>query len=259
MVECLNAHGEFACYAYGPSGVAPTESVRDYELYFERLEKAGLGGVKRPDLLVFRRSDADEAEQIIKKLGGEAELPFIPETDPGIRELLAQAIVAIECENSLWVAKQMPAFGKQLKPMARLGGAMGLPKTAVLPTIILKEQDRGPLQAWEDAAGVPIHIWHSFYDLAYGISLSAVQSLIANGTVEPIEFTYQAPGGATTRKTIYKIYYLYTYPLGEALDEPMLKAQCITDKNGHILPYVTFEGGTMELKEDALNVLRKLS
>lgn len=52
LVEAVNATEMFCCYPYGPSGVAP-ENVREYELYFERLEAAGLGQIKRPDLLIF--------------------------------------------------------------------------------------------------------------------------------------------------------------------------------------------------------------
>jgi|GEM_PF-4742413 hypothetical protein len=31
-----------------------TDDVRAFELYFERLELAGLGNIKRPDLLIFK-------------------------------------------------------------------------------------------------------------------------------------------------------------------------------------------------------------
>jgi len=42
---------------YGPSGTAPDNDVRAFELYFEQLEKAGLGKIKRPDLLIYRTRD----------------------------------------------------------------------------------------------------------------------------------------------------------------------------------------------------------
>ena len=49
LLEAVNATGEFYAIPYGPSGVAPTGSVREFELYFERLEAAGLGQIKRPE------------------------------------------------------------------------------------------------------------------------------------------------------------------------------------------------------------------
>ena len=83
--------------------------------------------------------------------------------------------------------------------------------------------------------------------------------LIQSGAIEPTVQVFQAPGGATTKKAIYKFYYHYAYSLGKATEEPQLKAQCLTDKNGHVLPYVTFEGGRFELRSEALDVLRELS
>jgi hypothetical protein len=56
-------------------------------------------------------------------------------------------------------------------------------------------------------------------------------------------------------KIIYKIYYHYAYPLGRSRNEPTLLAASITDKNGHILPYVRFEGGSLEMSAEARAIL----
>lgn len=172
-----------------------------------------------------------------------------------MKELLRFAIVAIECENSLWVAAQMPDYGSTLKPQKRLAGKLGLKKAAVLPTVILKEEDRQPLADWQTAAEVPIHIWHVFYDMAFGIAFDEVQRLINDGLILPHEQVFQAPGGATTKKAIYKVYYQYAYNLALSSGEPKLVAASITDKNGHILPFVKFEGGTLALAKPALSAL----
>jgi hypothetical protein len=259
FVAAVNNSGGYFALPYGPSSVAPDNDVRAFELYFERLEAAGLAEMKRPDLLIFSRADQKLVEQIVEKIGGVGELPFTPEENRSIQRLLEQAIVAVECENSLWVARQMPAFGAPLRPMPRLGGLPGLPKGAVLPTIIVKEEDRGRLHDWQAARGMPIHIWHGFYDLAFGISLDRIDSLIADGYIEPTSQTFQAPSGSTTVKIIYKVYYHYAYPLGESIEEPALVADHLVDRNGHILPYVRFQGGEMELAEEALQVLRNLA
>ncbi len=54
FTSALNETGEYFCIPYGPSGTAPSDNVRAFELYFERLEAAGLSDMKRPDLLVFQ-------------------------------------------------------------------------------------------------------------------------------------------------------------------------------------------------------------
>jgi hypothetical protein len=173
--------------------------------------------------------------------------------------LLKHAIMGVECENSLWKGCKMPDYGAELKPQKRLGGKPGLKKSAVLPTIILKEEDRELLQRWQTTNNIPIHIWHLFYDIAFGISLERATQVIEEGLISPSNQLFQAPGGTITTKVIYKIYYHYGYPLSEAIQEPLLKAKFIEDKNGHILPYVHFEGGQMILRKEALEMLRRLA
>ncbi|MGA2863753.1 MAG: AccI family restriction endonuclease [Verrucomicrobiota bacterium] len=149
----------------------------------------------------------------------------------------------------------MPDHATPLTPQKRLGGRLGLKKGAVLPTIIIKEEDRKPLRNWQTDRKIPIHIWHAFFDEAYGISLADAETLISRGDIEPTKQVFQAPGGATTEKVIYKIYYRHAYPLAVTVEEPKLIADSITDKNGHILLYVRFVGGQSRLSTEALSVL----
>lgn len=252
LLQAVNETGRYFALPYGPSGVAP-DDVREFELYFERLEKAGLGRIKRPDLLIFRESDKEKVESLVGQFGGVQELPFTPEDE--LQSLLSLAIIAVECENSLWRASQMPDYGTPLKPQKRLGGQLGLKKSAVLPTVILKEEDRKPLLDWQAHTGIPIHIWHVFYDRAFGIALGIIENLVNDGQIEGTQQVFQAPGGAVSRKIIYKVYYHYAYPLCISTEHPALVAKHIIDKNGHILPYVKFEDGRMELTSEALEVL----
>jgi hypothetical protein len=237
----------------------PTGSVREFELYFERLEAAGLGKIKRPDILIFRASDQSAVEKEVGLAGGPSELPFIAEDDIRLAAILKRALIAVECENSLWRGQKMPDFKTPLRPQKRLGGQQGLKKGAVLPTIIIKEEDREPLRQWQKARRVPIHIWHVFFDLAYGLSFERAEELVVQNLTEPTVQVFQAPGGATTRKTIFKHYYHYGYPLGTSVEEPRLQPACVEDKNGHILPYVTFDGGRLQLEETALRTLRDVA
>lgn len=247
VVQAVNKTRRYFALPYGPSGTAPKGDVREFELYFERLEKASLGKMKRPDLLIFRTADRVEIEKLVGDLGGLKELPFTGENDPRMVKILALAVVAAECENSLWIAKKMPDYGKVLTPQRRLAGKLGLKKNAITPTIVLKHEDREPLREWQKTHGIPVHIWHLFYDLAFGISLDDAERLIREGYIEGTRQVFQAPGGATTQKIIYKIYYQHAYCLGEVVETPRLVAASITDDNGHILPYVRFEGGRLDL------------
>lgn len=256
LMEAINKTNQFFAIPYGPSGTAPTDDVRAFELYFERLEAAGLGKIKRPDLLIFKIEDKSFVESFLNNIGGKEELPFIAEEK--LQELLSRAIIAVECENSLWVAEKMPAYDVPMKPQKRLGGKLGLAKNAVLPTVIIKEEDRLPLKSWQDKNKVPIHIWHVFYDRAYGLSLNEAERLTAEGFILPTKQVFQAPGGATTKKSIYKYYYHYAYPLGIAIEAPTLVPDYIQDKNGHILPFVKFEGGSLRILPEGIAQLNNL-
>ena len=258
LTQAVNATGKYFALPYGPSGTAPDNDVRAFELYFERLEEAGLGNIKRPDLLIYRVQDRAKVDSAVRGLNGLSELPFTTEDDVKMQDLLEHAVIAIECENSLWRAKQMPDYATPLSPQKRLGGRNGLKKAAVLPTIIIKEEDRAPLKNWQIKRKIPIHVWHAFFDEAFGISLADAERLFSRGDIEPTEQVFQAPGGATTKKVIYKIYYRYAYPLATTVEEPQLVADSITDKNGHILPYVRFVGGKSRLSAEALSVLDSL-
>lgn len=256
LIDATNKTNQFYAIPYGPSGTAPTDDVRAFELYFERLEAAGLGNIKHPDLLVFKINDKQFVDKFLKEIGGEEELPFIIEDN--LKELISKAIIAVECENSLWVAEKMPAYNLEMKPQKRLSGKLGLPKSAVLPTVIIKEEDRIPLKGWQELNKIPIHVWHVFFDRAFGIAFDEAERLVHEGLIEPTIQTFQAPGGATTKKAIYKYYYHYAYPLGIANERPNLIPAYIEDKNGHILPYVKFEGGSLEITPDAINLLNQL-
>jgi len=255
LVEAVEKTEKYFALPYGPSGTAPDSDVRELEIYFERLERAGLGKLKRPDLLIFKVADRKTVERLVRDVGGAGELPFTPERDARLQELLATAIIAVECENSLWRAKQMRDYNHPLRPQRRLGGKPGLRKGAVLPTVILKEEDREPLRSWQTSHELPVHIWHVFFDLAFGLTFKDAERLIKDGLIEPTPQVFQAPGGATTRKDIFKFYHHYAYSLAESLVEPTLVADSITDQNGHILPYVRFQGGSWRLAQEALGRL----
>lgn len=255
LIQAINDTYNYHAIPYGPSGTAPTNDVRAFELYFERLDQAGLGEIKRPDLLIFKKQDQNNIESIINEFGGIEELPFIIEEE--LKKLLDKALLAVECENSLWIAEKMPYFNSELKPMKRLGGKLGLKKSAILPTVIIKEEDIEPLLKWQNKHKIKIHIWHVFYDRAYGLSLGKALGLIDDSLIEPTVQTFQAPGGATTRKIIYKLYYHYAYLLGISIEKPSLVPAFVEDRNGHILPYVKFQGGKLKIQSEALNILEK--
>jgi len=254
VIRAINATGEFHAIPYGPSSVAPSDP-QEMEQYFERLDQAITTG-KRPDLLILDRSDYETIQDKLDRIGIE-NIPFTPEDRLGF--LLSKALMAVEVENSLWIAKQMPDYGRG-KPLEALGypELIGFAKNKKVPTLIIKDEDLEPLRGWESNWEVPIFVFHVFYDLGFYISFERAIWLIEKGIISPTKQTFYAPGGPTTRKVIYKIWYTLAYPLGTMVKEPRMVAKFVQDKNGHILPYVHFSEGELRLSKEIINELRKL-
>lgn len=261
LIKAVFQSGRYVAVPYGPSSTAPKDDVRGFEMYFEKLEKANPAAHKRPDLLVLPTQSFKEIEDSLRKIGGSPpnypNLPFIAEEE--LEFLLHRALLAVECENSLWICKQMPDFNAKPRPMKRLGGKFGLPRSSVLPTIIVKEEDRAKLRSWQTAHGLPIHVWHVFFDLGFGVAFEDIEQLIASGELEPTKQQFQAPSGQSQAKVIYKMHYFRGYELCKSVEAPSLKADSVTDKNGHILPFVRYEGGKLELLPSVLAVLKDLA
>jgi len=110
LIRTINATEDFHAIPYGPSSVAPSDPW-EMELYFERLDKAGAIG-KRPDLLILPQADYEVIRLQLEDIGL-ADLPFTSEED--LAFLRSRAIAAAEVENSLWVARMMPDYGKGVK------------------------------------------------------------------------------------------------------------------------------------------------
>jgi len=240
---------------YGPRAVAPAEDVREFALYCQDLERAGFADQRRPDLLVFLSRDKNSVEKVIRRLGHQQLLPFTPESSPDMRRLLSLAVLALKCESSLWITEDFPSPGARPKPTMRPGRRPRRARRAASPTMALKEDDCSCLHQWQEKHHVPVHFWHVFFDAAFGISLSEAETLIEDKLVAPSTQVYQAPNGEMTKKVVYRFPCRYAYKLNRAMDMPELRANFIEDKNGHILPYVKFHGGSLSLAQEAVSIL----
>lgn len=60
LVHAVGETNQFFAIPYGPSGTAPDHDVREFELYFERLEAAGLGNIKRNPLKLMAREVSED-------------------------------------------------------------------------------------------------------------------------------------------------------------------------------------------------------
>jgi len=251
IIRAFEGDANWIAIPFGPSSVAP-EEPHELERYFQRLEAAGAG--KRPDLLLLARKDYEPVQERVKRIGI-SEIPFTSEHD--LHFLLEKALCAVEVENSLWVSKAMPHYGKgrPCKADPRLTVFL---RSHKVPTVIIKDEDVKPLRNWQRRWRIPIYVFHVFYDQGFFISLKRAMALLHKKIVTVTSQTFFAPSGATTTKGIYKIWYTLCSPLGEITEVPALSSKVVQDKNGHILPYVHFSGGRLELSQEVKHELNGL-
>ena len=107
--------------------------------------------------------------------------------------------------------------------------------------------------------GLPIHIWHVFFDRAYGLAFDEAERLVAEGFIEPTIQTFQATRAAQQPKKQFTNTTTthYAYPLGISTEKPQLLPEYIEDKNGHILPYAKFDGGSLQISVEAQELCLK--
>ncbi|MBI4672262.1 MAG: AccI family restriction endonuclease [Chloroflexi bacterium] len=244
VMHALNDTIEFRVLPYGPSTVAPTDPV-ELEHFFERMDQIAAEG-KRPDLLLY---DAKgflqvqfELEQRLGKLEKAAETESAKFSD-----LIAQARLALEIENSLWVTEKMPGFGKPFTRYARGKNKGRLKPAGIIPTIIVKAEDVPRLQIWEQQYHVPIYVVHLFYDRGYFVRFDRILEWLNSGelSMETQRFT-NPDGTAATPKQIVKVPYILCQEFG-LVQNPTLAPRTFVDKNGKVMTHVTFEGGTIML------------
>ncbi len=251
VIRTLNETEQFGVIPYGPSTVAP-EDPKELEAFFERMDAIGQEG-KRPDLLLYDRNTYDWARGALERRLGSAQMTA-ERPSSQFPEIIARARAALEVENSLWVTEKMPGFGKPFSRYVRGRNQGRLKPAGIIPTVIVKEEDIPRLQQWQEDFGVPIYIVHIFYDRGYFIAFSDVLDLLAQGDVGMEEQRFTNPDGtAATKKKIVKVPYILCKDFGTVSGQELL-ARTFVDKNGKVMTYVTFSGGSIDLSPEVFEV-----
>jgi len=260
LITAVRDTNKYVAIPYGPSHAQ--QDPRSTEVFWDRIQEANPEAMKRPDLLIVSVDDLSQICDQLSAVAGAAPLypnmVFVPDRQLGF--LLDKAFLAVECENSLWIAKQMRNFATPLRPQRRLGGKPGLPTSAVVPRIWIKDEDLPRLIAWQTSTKIPIHSWQVFYDIGFGASLDLLTTLIADGEVVAEKQAYSTPGPQAKTKLVYRLpFYLSgVYEVCRSTEPPELQADKIIDPSGHILPFVRFVGGKLELVQSAIDAMDQL-
>lgn len=244
VMRAINQTQQWSVVPYGPSTIAP-DDPRELELFLEKMDVIAQEG-KRPDLLLYDKRTFEWVQgQLVTQWGSVEKMAEMPSSQLG--DVIRKARVALEIENSLWVTEKMPGFGKPFSRYRRGKNKGRLKPPGVVPTVIVKQEDIPRLQQWEADYSVPIYIVHIFYDRGYFIKFDAVLALLASGELglETQRFT-NPTGTATSTKQIVKVPYILCQEFGTVVG-PTLEPKTFVDRNGKVMTFVTFSGGSINL------------
>ncbi|MEW6359584.1 MAG: AccI family restriction endonuclease [Planctomycetota bacterium] len=250
VIATLNATKEFGVLPYGPSAVAP-DDPKELEQFFETMDRVAKKG-KRPDLLLYDKETFEWAsKEVIHRIGDLDKLPMTP--SEGFVDIIGRTKAALDVENSLWVTEKMPGFGKSFSRFIRGKKKGRLKASGIVPTIIIKQEDIPGLPQWEQTSNVPIYVVHIFYDRGYFIQFREILKAVEQGDVGLEEQKYTNPDGtASSPKQIIKVPYILCKEFGKVC-EPQLMPKTFIDKNGKVMTYVVFSGGSIHLSDEVFS------
>ncbi len=195
-----------------------------------------------------------------------------PAVDPTVapdRELsgvLRHTICGVECENSPWKTEKMPD-AKSTLPLKKLN--------VIAPRIWVKEEDTDRLTRWSRRFRKPVVVVQVFFDRAYMVLYRTLISrarrirkvwrgekrndLQKRLGVILVEWPYpDSRTGRTTNKLVYTCHHTLGVCFGAFSRSPRAVPNVITEKNGKMMPYVKFAGGSLRVSRDGLKLFRRV-
>ena len=240
VMEALSIDGEFIGIRYGQSRynhdliLNRTNWKKYIKKVYDQMAKYG----KRPDVLVFRRSDADVIE--IPPNGDISE-----ELEEKIYHIVFKSIVGVECRSSAYY------YDKYIKVRKKEGKTL---------SITVKEEDIDRLIKWRKTyCDKPIIYLQLFFDKGFFITFDEVYKLIQlikNGK-KPKGIEYRKE--KRTGKYTYFIPVSYAKPALIAEESPDVRAEKIESWDGRVYAIVSPVGGRYKLTDEFKNFLKELS
>jgi hypothetical protein len=246
IVKAINETEKFVVVPYGRSGVGPTKKA-DKNKYWEEYKSVEQYG-KRPDLLVFTK---DEFYDLKKRYTFMDDLQLV--SDDHLHEIVHKAVLGIESEASIWQAAKMPHFGRDWFKGDGRRKALSEVSSWTAATIIVKDEDLGPLVKWNDHFKRPIYVVHLFYDYGYMVSFDELRRLIKTGVVKAEDQRYDA-----VSKPIYKVYYGLGIPFGKFDTLAEVKSFAYQSETGKFSSELYFDGGHFSMDQKAIQEWQNL-
>jgi hypothetical protein len=231
--------------------------------------------VKEPDLIVFAIEDLTGQED---KLLHETDLEVLPRAafdEPKYQFVFAKALVAIEVEFSPYKASEMKGrYWKCRDSNAWDRRPLKHAKPPVAPNIFVKEQDLGPLDAWQRVTQVPIIVAHIFdqegfaYPLAPLVQFATQLQNLEDAAQKKLQCTtgifrkmedYNRSDaqGAAEKKPVFCITPAVATKLGDVTDVKV-RAQLGVSSSQKYVSHVLFKGGRLVPSQGFLQLIRHI-
>lgn len=203
-----------------------------YKRYQDELDELG----KRPDLLIFRKSDYDSKwNHDITSLDIETSERVIPE-----------AIAAFEIRSSAFLVEEYKKYiSKRTKEKGKRQFLSFTPKV----------EDIYVIYKWIKRYGVPHFYVQVFFDKVYCISFEKILSIIASKEARNSIFFVERNAKNQFKSTIH-ISIDEGLCLAEKIEMPEHKSEIKKLERGRLLFYVTFKGGYTQI--DLSNLMKIL-
>jgi hypothetical protein len=221
ILAALNAHPSLLAVQFGITDGTAFWSAR--EMAARQLPNQTRHG-KRPDILVFRKSDLSLLERAAAK-------KLLLKDDQHAEPLARRAILAIESEFSPYAYKhRLAEYGAEL-------------------SFTIKDEDLQPLRKWQRRFGVPLGIVQCYLDSSYFLPFKTLLNGIRSGSIrKQIERSYNKP--------VYYPRMSTGISFATFSNQPKIAAVVILDKYGKYTAIREVTGGILKLTPEMRNLVR---
>ena len=215
ILDALNARSHLLAVQFG---ITDGTAFRSSTAMLARVLPVQDAYGKRPDILVFKKSDLSPSEANHVASIGKL-------SDADAEPIVKRALLAIESEFSPYdYAHRLSEYGKEL-------------------SFTVKEEDLEPLCRWTDHFGVPLGIVQIYTESAFYLPLHTLRSGISDGTIKrKIEGAYNKP--------VYYTKMSSGFPFATFSTKATVAGDVILDKYGKYTAIRKLGGGELSLSSE---------
>jgi len=217
-IETINKDEALRAIRYGQSRVT-FKDRNEFLVYWERMHKQVLTYGKRPDVLVFEKSDSLDYPDDISE-----------SNEKKVMDIVKQSLAGLECRSSTWLLdKYRKIQGKDLN-------------------FTVKEEDLDVLIRWSQTYdNKKVYYVQFFFDSAFALSFDQIRQLLQFGRKNR---DYRLKVDRKTEKNTYFIPVSKGVGFADCTEMPTLDCETLIDEIGKVMAIRTPQGGKYALSPE---------